>query len=82
MTTEEEVAEANEVRKTSLLIANVLSDADVPFGTALSALTVLLVKAAIECEIDRYTLLSKMEAATKMIYEHESDKLTGSDYVQ
>lgn len=83
MTSDEE-REGEEVKKTAMLIANTLSKADVPFGTALMALTMILTKAAIECEIDRYSLMATLDASTKMLYanDEKADKLTGGDYVQ
>jgi hypothetical protein len=81
MTTKEEEARGEEVRKVSMIIADTLTNNEVEFGIALMALTMILTKAAIECEIDRDTLMESLDASTKMLYDNE-DKLTGGDYVQ
>jgi hypothetical protein len=83
MTSDEE-KEAEKVRDTALLIANTLTNSEVEFGVALMALTMVLVKAAMDCEIDKYELIESLDSSVKLLYDNfeEEDKLTGGDYVQ
>lgn len=84
MTTKEEELRGEEVRRVSMIIANTLTEHEVEFGVALLALTMILTKAAIDCEIDRDTLMESLEASTKLLYDNleDEDNLTGGEYVQ